>query len=156
MHSNTIHGPSTQNMWRITRKVLETDLVLTIARDSDFSLTWDWLHWKVYLLNFSCICRKYKSEIGCVLYFNFKARWSWTPNWTWSQTLEFRIGCSCWYSMPLKLSPTSSTSSPWFLRIIISLGNNIFSKPINCYLKWARLHIQLSCLSKIHWNLHVN
>jgi hypothetical protein len=36
MDSNSIHGPSAQNMWRNIRKVLETDFVLMIFGDSNF------------------------------------------------------------------------------------------------------------------------
>jgi hypothetical protein len=36
--------------------------------------------------------RSPKSEVGHILYVNLKARWSWTPSWTQSQTPRLRIG----------------------------------------------------------------
>ena len=40
-----------------------------------------------------------------------------------------RLGCPCWSTTPPNSSPTFSSSSPWFLTIIKSLGSNIFSNP---------------------------
>ena len=40
-----------------------------------------------------------------------------------------RLGCPCWSTTPPDSSPTSSSSSPWFLTIIKSLGSNLFSNP---------------------------
>jgi hypothetical protein len=37
MDSNLIHGPSAQNKWCSTRKILEICLVSKIAVDTDFS-----------------------------------------------------------------------------------------------------------------------
>jgi hypothetical protein len=65
--------------------VLENNFVSMIADDSNFSWSWDWLHWKAYLLSFPCIWRTSKSKVVHVLCVNLKARLSGTPNWkqTW-------------------------------------------------------------------------
>jgi hypothetical protein len=59
--------------------------------DIDFSWLWYWWHWKAYFLSFPCICRTFKSKVGRVLSINLKVKWSWTPSWIWSQTLDFQI-----------------------------------------------------------------
>jgi hypothetical protein len=67
MDSNRIHGPSGQNSAAASKTVLEIGSILMIADDSDFSLTWDWCHWKGYLLSFLYICRMSKTEVICNL-----------------------------------------------------------------------------------------
>jgi hypothetical protein len=56
--------------------VLNTNFILMIAGDSNFSLPWEWLCWKAYLLNFPCIWRTSKSEFIHALCVNLKARLS--------------------------------------------------------------------------------
>jgi hypothetical protein len=56
--------------------ILDVELVLAILVESDFSWTWDWGHWKLYLILFSCICRTSKKHFVCVLYIDLKPRWS--------------------------------------------------------------------------------
>jgi hypothetical protein len=52
------------------------DIVIdsAILIESDFSWTWDWWHWKFYLVLFPCICRTSKFDFICVLYINLKVR----------------------------------------------------------------------------------
>jgi hypothetical protein len=82
MDSNWIHGPSGQNSGAAPKTVLEIGTVLMITDDSDFSWTWDQIHWKGYLLIFPCIYRTSKTEVLCNLDVNLNMRWSWTPSWT--------------------------------------------------------------------------
>jgi hypothetical protein len=108
------------------------EFFLIILVESDLSWTWEWCHWKFYLVLFWCICRKSKFDFLCVLYINLKPWWSWTPSWTQSQTLEFWIGWDLhldWcISSALLMSHSCSSSTPWFLTIIKSLGTNRFWK----------------------------
>jgi hypothetical protein len=64
---------------------------LGIADDSNFSWTWDWFHWKGYLLSFLCICITSKTEVVCNLDVNLNMRWSWTPSWTRTQQFWIRL-----------------------------------------------------------------
>jgi hypothetical protein len=72
-----------------TSWTLYIEIVLAILVQSDFSWTSDQFHWRGYLVLFLCICRTSKSDLVCALYINLKPRWSYTPSWTRSQTLEF-------------------------------------------------------------------
>ena len=48
------------------------------------------------------------------------------------------LGCPCWSTTPPNLSPTSSSSSLWFVTIIKSLGSNLFSNPDDKFI-WSEL-----------------
>ena len=48
------------------------------------------------------------------------------------------LGCPCWSTTPPNSSPTSSSSSQWFLTIIKSLGSNLFSNPHDKFI-WNEL-----------------
>jgi hypothetical protein len=104
------------NSW--TSWTLDIDIVSAILVDSDFSWIWDWWHWKSYLVLIPFICRTSKSEVGCVLYINLKARWSWTLRWTWSQTLEFRIGLDLHLDVHISLPLQCPLDVPFILLII--------------------------------------
>jgi hypothetical protein len=58
-------------------------------RTTPILVTWDWYHWKGYLIIFPCICRTSKTEVVCNLDINLNMRSSWTPSWT--RTRQFRI-----------------------------------------------------------------
>jgi hypothetical protein len=62
---------------------LKIELVLPILVESNFSLTWDQCHWKLYLVLFSCICRTSKSKFVCAIG---------NQSWIQVQILEFQIG----------------------------------------------------------------
>jgi hypothetical protein len=131
MDSNLIHGPSAQNRWRSTRKVLKICLVLTIVAYFNFSWPLDQWHWKDYLLIFPCICRSPKSEVGRVLYVHLKARWSWTPSWTSTMVCVFSwLSSTFLISAPSWCPACSPWSTPWFLITIKSLGSNLFSRSL--------------------------
>jgi hypothetical protein len=68
---------------------LDIEIVSAYMVDFDFSLTWDWCHWKLYVILFLFICIMSKSEFVCILVVNLKARWSWTPSWIRVQILKF-------------------------------------------------------------------
>jgi hypothetical protein len=59
-----------------TSWTLDIEIVLAILVQSDFSWIWDWYHWKGYLILFPCICITSKSNLVCVMYINWKPRWS--------------------------------------------------------------------------------
>jgi hypothetical protein len=51
---------------------LDIEIVSAILVQSDFSWTWDWCHWKGYLVLFLCICRMSKSDLVSIMYINLK------------------------------------------------------------------------------------
>jgi hypothetical protein len=103
---------------------LDIEFVLAILIETNFCWTWDQCHWKFYLVLFPCICKTSKSNFVCVMYINFKPRWSWTPSWTRSQTLEFPIGLDLHLDVHIFLPLRNPLNVPFILLIISMVPNN--------------------------------
>jgi hypothetical protein len=116
------HSFNVDSSW--TSWAMQIELVLVSLVESNFSWTWDWCHWKCYLILFLCIYRMSKSDFICILVVNLIARWSWTLSWIQSQTLEFQIGLvSNLNWMPFLVLCASKTLSNVLL-IISKVHNN--------------------------------
>jgi hypothetical protein len=110
------------NSW--TSWTLGIEFFSAILVESDSSLTWDKLHWNDYLVLFLCICRTSKSDVVWMLYLNLKPRWSCTPSWTRSQTLEFQIGLDLHLDVRISLPLHHPLDVSFILFIISMIPNN--------------------------------
>jgi hypothetical protein len=110
------------NSW--TSWTLGIEFFLAILVESDSSLTWDKLQWNDYLVLFLCICRTSKSDVVWMLYLNLKPRWSYTPSWTRSQTLEFQIGLDLQLDVRISLPLHHPLDVSFILFIISMIPNN--------------------------------